>query len=87
MNVDDITDRIERLKKQAAALSGGRMVSRVSPDLPPEVEDEGDRRRWADDYPDDLLPEPKPLPYDRDRHLPSQWASPPADVDDDVRMS
>lgn len=49
--------------------------------------DEEERRRWADEYPDDQLPEPKPLPFDRDRHLPSQWASPPAGVDDDARMS
>jgi hypothetical protein len=200
--VDDITDRIERLKQQAAAMSGGRMVSGISLDLPPEIEeqfwknvlavenapeavpfdellrrgmalpppeelddvalvaklwdvirgledlgvyleftnhlsdrqlyvslwsrilrepmaispedldsawqidvsaaasdddgidvyltyyaDEEDRRQWADEYPDDQLPEPKPLPYDRDRHLPSQWATPLADVDDDARMS
>jgi hypothetical protein len=198
--VDDIRDRIEELKKQAAALSGGRMISGVSPDLPPKIEeqfwtnvlaaenapevapfdellraglilpspddlddaalvtklwdvirgledlgvyleftnhlsdrqlyaalwsrilrepmaltpeepdaawhidvseagsddngvdvylayyaDEEDRRRWADEFPDDQLPESKPLPFDRDRHLPSPWARPAAD--DDVTMS
>jgi len=32
--------------------------------------DEEDRRRWAEDWPDDPLPDPAPLPFDRDRHLP-----------------
>lgn len=33
--------------------------------------DEEDRRRWAKDWPNDVMPEHEPLPYDRDRHLPS----------------
>ncbi|HET9831750.1 MAG TPA: hypothetical protein VFP91_08570 [Vicinamibacterales bacterium] len=201
-DVDDITDRIEKLKKQATVLSGGRMVSHAEPNTPPDVEeqfwknvlavenapeaapfdellragltlqpaaelddgalvpklwevirgledlgvyleftnhlsdrqlytvlwtetlrepmalapndpnsgwhidmtaassddggvnvyltyyaDDEDRRRWAADYPDDVLPESRPLPFDRDRHLPSQWSSPPTGVDDDARMS
>ena len=32
--------------------------------------DELERSVWADDWPDDKLPDPKPLPYDRDRRLP-----------------
>lgn len=34
--------------------------------------DEEDRRRWAKDWPDDVMPEHEALPYDRDRHLPSR---------------
>jgi hypothetical protein len=37
--------------------------------------DEETRRQWAEDYPDCPMPEPKELPFDRDRHLPSVWAS------------
>ena len=199
--MDDITERIEKLKAQAAASSGGRMVSGVSPDLPPEIEeqfwknvlafengpevapfdelvrsgltlpppdalqdpalaatlwemirgledlgvyleftdhlsdrqlytslwstvlrepmaltpddieagwhidltaagaddgidvyltyyaDEDERRRWAEDDPECRMPESKPLPFDRDRHLPSRWARPASDGDDDARMS
>ncbi|MEE7626149.1 hypothetical protein V3O24_08245 [Methylobacter sp. Wu8] len=33
--------------------------------------DEEDRRRWAKDWPNDVMPKHEPLPYDRDRHLPS----------------
>lgn len=34
--------------------------------------DEEDRRRWAKDWPNDIMPEHETLPYDRDRHLPSR---------------
>ncbi len=34
--------------------------------------DEEDRRRWAIDWPSDIMPEHEALPYDRDRHLPSR---------------
>jgi len=34
--------------------------------------DEEERRRWAKDWPNDAMPEHEPLPYDRDRHLPSR---------------
>ena len=37
---DEIEDRIERLKRQAASLSGGRMRSGVAADCPPEVEEQ-----------------------------------------------
>jgi hypothetical protein len=49
--------------------------------------DEDVRRRWADDDPEYAIPESQPLPFDRDRHLPSQWAHPASNGDDDVRMS
>ena len=42
--------------------------------------DEDDRRRWADEWPDDPLPEAERLPFDRDRHLPQPFftqTSPP----------
>lgn len=32
--------------------------------------DDAERAQWADDWPESEMPEPKPLPYDRDRHLP-----------------
>jgi len=32
--------------------------------------DEEERQQWAEDWWDEALPTPKPLPYDRDRHLP-----------------
>jgi len=32
--------------------------------------DAEDRRRWAIDWPSDIMPEHEALPYDRDRHLP-----------------
>ncbi len=32
--------------------------------------DEAERSSWADDWPDYEMPDPKPLPYDRDRRLP-----------------
>ncbi|MFZ2407827.1 MAG: hypothetical protein WAW41_22070 [Methylobacter sp.] len=34
--------------------------------------DEEDRRRWAQDWPNDVMPAHETLPYDRDRHLPSR---------------
>lgn len=34
--------------------------------------DEETRRRWAADWPDDLLPDHEPAPFDRDRHLPQR---------------
>jgi hypothetical protein len=34
--------------------------------------DEEDRRLWAQDWPNDALPEHETLPYDRDRHLPNR---------------
>lgn len=33
--------------------------------------DEDDRRHWAKDWPNDVIPEHEALPYDRDRHLPA----------------
>jgi len=33
---------------------------------------EEDRRRWAIDWPNDIMPEHEALPYDRDQHLPSR---------------
>jgi hypothetical protein len=35
--------------------------------------DEATRRSWADDWPDDPMPEASPRPFDRDRHLPRPW--------------
>lgn len=32
--------------------------------------DEDYRQRWAQQWPQDVMPEHEPLPYDRDRHLP-----------------
>jgi hypothetical protein len=37
--------------------------------------DEETRRWWAEEYPDCPVPERKELPFDRDRRLPSVWAS------------
>ena len=37
--------------------------------------DEEARREWAKEYPDSPMPERRELPFDRDRHLPSAWAS------------
>jgi hypothetical protein len=37
--------------------------------------DEETRRRWAEEYPDCPVPERREPPFDRDRHLPSVWAS------------
>ena len=34
---------------------------------------EEDRRRWAEEWPDEKFPEPAPRPYDRDRHLPRPY--------------
>jgi len=36
--------------------------------------DEVERRRWAKDWPDDVMPEHEALPYDRDRHLPNSYS-------------
>jgi hypothetical protein len=49
--------------------------------------DEEMRRRWAEDDPEFPIPPSKPLPFDRDRHLPSQWARPVRTAGDDARMS
>jgi hypothetical protein len=38
--MDDIHDRIEKLKREAAALNGGRMVAGTRPDCPPRIEEE-----------------------------------------------
>lgn len=38
--MDDIKDRIEKLKQQARDLSGGQMRSGVSPNCPPEMKEE-----------------------------------------------
>ena len=32
--------------------------------------DEEERLNWAQDFPEDTIPQHEPLPYDRDRHLP-----------------
>ena len=37
---DDINDRIEKLRRDAAALSGGKMVTGVAPNCPPEVQEQ-----------------------------------------------
>lgn len=34
--------------------------------------DEETRRRWADDWPEDVMPEHETPPHDRDRHLPAR---------------
>ena len=34
--------------------------------------DEETRRDWLEDWPDEAMPEHEPLPFDRDRHLPSR---------------
>ncbi len=34
--------------------------------------DEEERQRWANDWPDDVMPAHEMLPYDRDRYLPSR---------------
>jgi len=36
---------------------------------------EDDRRLWAEQWPEDILPDHEPLPYDRDRHLPQPGTS------------
>lgn len=38
--VDDVRARIEKLRQKAASLSGGSMAASVSPDTPPEVEEQ-----------------------------------------------
>jgi hypothetical protein len=37
--MDDINDRIEKLKQQADALTGGKMKSGFAPDCPPEMQE------------------------------------------------
>jgi len=37
--MDDINDRIEKLKQQAEALAGGKVKSGFSPDCPPEMQE------------------------------------------------
>ena len=37
--------------------------------------DEETRRQWAEEWPDDAVPERKNLPFDRDRYLPSPWVN------------
>jgi hypothetical protein len=37
--------------------------------------DEDERRRWKEEWPDVLMPDAAPLPFDRDRHLPRAWWS------------
>jgi len=34
--------------------------------------DEEDRQLWANDWPDDAMPDHETPPYDRDRHLPAR---------------
>ena len=36
--------------------------------------DDHDRKDWAEQFPDDPMPEPSAPPYDRDRHLPKRLA-------------
>lgn len=139
---DDINERIEKLKREAAALSGGKMVTGFAPNCPPEIQeqfwknvlafenapevqpfdelvragltlppagelddvadlqaawhiqmyaagtdddgvdayltyyaDDETRREFAEKYPDCPVPERRELAVDRDRHLPSPWAS------------
>jgi hypothetical protein len=44
--------------------------------------DEEERRDWAENFPEDTIPPHVPLPYDRDRHLPSPWHEyiPPSEI-------
>jgi len=39
--------------------------------------DDATRREWAEGYPDDPMPDHKPLPFDRDRYLASPWEANP----------
>jgi hypothetical protein len=55
--MDDINERIERMKREAAALSGGRMVSGTSPDCPPEIEE----KFWRNVLAFESVPEVAPL--------------------------
>jgi hypothetical protein len=38
--MDDINDRIENLKRDAAALSGGKMVTGIAPNCRPEIQEQ-----------------------------------------------
>src|SRR3954469_20743529 len=102
-DVDDINDRIEKLKKQAAELSAGGMVSGFGPGCTPEIQEQfwktSTRRgtstsalpavmmmastctsrttptRTTDAGGPTISPTINcPLPFDRDRHLPSQFS-------------
>ena len=55
--MDDINDRIEKLKQQAEALTGGRMKSGVSPDCSPEMQE----RFWKQVLAFDTTPAVEPL--------------------------
>jgi len=35
--------------------------------------DDAERRSWAQEWPEDRMPDAAPLPFDRDRHLPAAW--------------
>src|SRR5580765_2284436 len=38
--MDDIDERIEKLKREAHALSGGKMLTGIAPNCPPETEEQ-----------------------------------------------
>ena len=38
--MDDINERIEKLKREAPALSGGKMVTGIAPNCPPETQEQ-----------------------------------------------
>src|SRR3954464_2235856 len=77
-DVDDINDRIEKLKKQAAELSAGGMVSGFGPGCTPEIQEQF----WKNVLAFENAPEVAPF----DELLHSGLALPPPDELDDAAL-
>ena len=75
----DINERIDKLKRDAAALSGGKMVTGAAPNCPPAIEEQF----WKNVLAFENAPEVAPF----DELLRSGLTLPPAEELDDVALT
>ena len=76
---DDINDRIEKLKRDAAALGGSKMVTGFTPSCPPEVQEQF----WKNVLAFENVPEVQPF----DELVRAGLTLPPAEELDDVALT
>jgi hypothetical protein len=72
--MDDINDRIEKLKQQADAVTGGKMQSGFSPDCPPEMQERFCKQALALAFEATPAVEPLQKPVESGMTLPSPEA-------------